>query len=61
MIDGRVVERPRGDHRVLKLNFGISSRKWLNWRPGEALRWKVETVSREGRGVVCKKPAPPRL
>jgi hypothetical protein len=31
---------------------------WLNWRPDEALRWKVETTDWEGRGVVCGKPAP---
>jgi hypothetical protein len=24
-----------------------------NLRPGEAPRWKVETVGWEGRGVVC--------
>jgi hypothetical protein len=34
---------------------------WLNWRPGSALRRKVETVDWEGRGVVCGKPTPPRL
>jgi hypothetical protein len=45
----------------LNLNFGLIDRTWLNWRPGEALRWKVETAGWEGRGVVCEKPAPPRL
>jgi hypothetical protein len=34
---------------------------WLNWRPGRTLRWKVETVSWEGQGVVCGKLAPRRL
>jgi hypothetical protein len=34
---------------------------WLNWRPGGALRWKVEIAGWEGRGVVCGKRAPPRL
>jgi hypothetical protein len=34
---------------------------WLNWRPGRAPRWKVETVGQEGRGVVRGKLAPPRL
>jgi hypothetical protein len=34
---------------------------WLNWRPGGALRWKVETTCWEGRGVVWGKPAPLRL
>jgi hypothetical protein len=32
-----------------------------NLRPGGALRWKVETVGWEGRGVVYEKTAPPRL
>jgi hypothetical protein len=34
--------------------------KWnlVNWRPGGALRWKVETAGWEGPGVVCGKPAP---
>jgi hypothetical protein len=32
-----------------------------NLRPGRTFRWKLETVGREGRGVVCGKPAPPRL
>jgi hypothetical protein len=45
----------------LNLNFGIFGRIGLNWRPDEALRWKVETVGWEGRGVVRGKPAPPRL
>jgi hypothetical protein len=61
MVDGRVVRRPRGGNRFLKLNFGLSGRFWLNWRSGGALRWKVETVGWEGREVVCEKPAPPRL
>jgi hypothetical protein len=34
---------------------------WLNWRPSGDLRWKVETAGWEGQGVVCDKPAPPRL
>jgi hypothetical protein len=45
----------------LNLNFGIFCRVWLNWRPGGALRWKVETVSWECQRVVCEKLAPPRL
>jgi hypothetical protein len=45
----------------LNSNFGLVGRTWLNWRPGEALRWKVETTSWEGRGVVCGKSAPSRL
>jgi hypothetical protein len=32
-----------------------------NLRPGEALRWKVETVGWKGWGEVCGKLAPPRL
>jgi hypothetical protein len=43
------------------LNFGLIDETWLNRRPGGALRWKVETTGWEGRGVVCGKPAPPRL
>jgi hypothetical protein len=61
MVEGRVVERSHGGHRFLKLNFGLSDRFWLTWRPGGALRWKVETVGWEGRGVICGKPAPLRL
>jgi hypothetical protein len=45
----------------LDLNFGLNGRIWLNWRPGEALRWKVETTAWESQGEVCGKPAPPRL
>jgi hypothetical protein len=36
-------------------------RSYLNWRPDGALRWKVETVGWEGRGVGCGKPTPSRL
>jgi hypothetical protein len=61
MVDVLVVERPHGSHRVLKLNSGISGRNWLNWRPGGSLRWIVETACLKGWGVVCEKPAPPRL
>jgi hypothetical protein len=42
-------------------HFGLVDKAWLNWRPGGALRWKVEIVDWEGRRVVCGKPAPPRL
>jgi hypothetical protein len=45
----------------LNSNFGIFGSSWLNWRPGGALRWKVETTGREGRRVVCGKLAPLRL
>jgi hypothetical protein len=45
----------------LNSNFGLVGRTWLNWRPGEALRWKVETAGWEGQRVVCKKLEPPRL
>jgi hypothetical protein len=37
----------------LNLNFGIFDEIGLNWRPGRALRWKVENVGWEGRGVAC--------
>jgi hypothetical protein len=53
------------DHEVaigsLNLILGLIDSFWLNWRPGGDLRWKVETVGREGQGVVCRKPAPPML
>jgi hypothetical protein len=36
------------DHVVaigfLNLNFGTFGRPWLNWRPGGALSWKVDTT-----------------
>jgi hypothetical protein len=35
----------------LNLNFGLIGGSWLNWRPGEALRWKAETASWKGQGV----------
>jgi hypothetical protein len=44
----------------LNLNFVISDRFLLNWRPDGALRWKVETVGWEGLGVVCGMLAPLR-
>jgi hypothetical protein len=53
------------DHAVaigpLNLNLVICDRFCVIWRPGGALRWKVEIIDWEGRGVVCGKPAPPRL
>jgi hypothetical protein len=42
-------------------HFGLVDRTWLNWRPGGALRLKVETTGWEGQGVLCGKPAPSRL
>jgi hypothetical protein len=42
-------------------HFGLVDRTWLNWRPGGALMLKVETTGWEGQGVLCGKPAPPRL
>jgi hypothetical protein len=45
----------------LNSNFGLFGSSCLNWWPGRALRWKLETTGWEGRGVVCGKPAPPRL
>jgi hypothetical protein len=44
-----------------KLNSDLAGGLWLNWRPGGARRWKGETVSWEGQGVVSRKPAPSRL
>jgi hypothetical protein len=32
----------------LNSNLGLIGGVWLNWRPDRALRWKVETVGREG-------------
>jgi hypothetical protein len=37
------------------------SGSWLNCRLDETLRWKVKTISWEGRKVVCRKSAPSRL
>jgi hypothetical protein len=45
----------------LNLNFGLVGGSWLNWRPGGALRWKVETTNWEGWGVWCDMSEPPRL
>jgi hypothetical protein len=45
----------------INLNFGLMDGLWLNQRPGGALRWKGETISWEGRGVVHGKPVPSRL
>jgi hypothetical protein len=42
-------------------HLGLVDKAWLNWRPGGALRWKVETTGWEGQGVVSDKPAPPRF
>jgi hypothetical protein len=35
----------------LNLNLGLVDGLWLNWTWGRALRWKVETVGWEDRGV----------
>jgi hypothetical protein len=61
MIDDRVVGRSRGGHRFYTQHLGLVDGTWLNWRPGGAFRWKVETTGWEGRGVVCGKPTPLRL
>jgi hypothetical protein len=45
----------------LNSNFSLDGRTWLNWRPGDALRWNGETVGWEGRGVVSGKSTPSRL
>jgi hypothetical protein len=47
-----------GPYTVILLEVYV---RIVNWRPGGALRWKVETVGWEGRGVRCSKPVPPRL
>jgi hypothetical protein len=51
MIDGRVAERPRGDHMFFKLKLWLFGKFWLNWRLGGALRWKVEIAGWEGQIV----------
>jgi hypothetical protein len=45
----------------LNLTLAYLLEDLLNWRPGEALRLKVETIDREGQRVVYGKPVPPRL
>jgi hypothetical protein len=42
-------------------HFDLVDRTWSNWRPGGALRLKVETAGWEGQGVVCSKSTAPRL
>jgi hypothetical protein len=60
MVDGLVVGRPRGGHRILNSKPWFSS-SWLNRRPDGALRWKVKTAGWEGWGVVRGKLIPSRL
>jgi hypothetical protein len=54
-----------GDHVAaigsLNLNLGLIDGLWLNWRPAEALRWKVETTGWKGEGVIYGKPTLSRL
>jgi hypothetical protein len=47
--------------RVCSLSRSFSNDWMDNLRLGDALRWKVEIIDWEGRGVICEKPAPPRL
>jgi hypothetical protein len=61
MIDGRVVERPSGGHKFLKLKLGLIDGLWLNWRPVGTLRWKMKTIGWEGQTVVSRKSASLRL
>jgi hypothetical protein len=62
MVDGRVVERPRGGHRFFKTqNFGLVVKTWLNWRPSGATRGKGRQLVGKVGEWVCGKPAPPRL
>jgi hypothetical protein len=62
MVDGRVVERPRGGHRFSKIqNCGLSSRAWLNWRPGGATREKGRWLIGKIEEWVCDELAPLRL
>jgi hypothetical protein len=62
MVDGRVVERPRGSHRFFKIqNFGLIAGAWLKWRPGGAIRGKWgQLVGKVGEWV-CGKPASLKL
>jgi hypothetical protein len=46
--------------RVCSLFRSFSNDGLINMRSGGALRWKVETISWEGRKVVCGKLTPPR-
>jgi hypothetical protein len=62
MVDGRVVERPRGGHRFFKTqNFGLVVKTWLKWRPGGATRGKGRQLVGKVEEWVCGKSAPPRL
>jgi hypothetical protein len=61
MVDGRVVERPCGGHRFLKLEPWNLWQVLDNLRLGGTLKWEVETAGWEGQGVVCRKMAPLRL
>jgi hypothetical protein len=62
MVDGRVVERPRGGHRFFKTqNFGLVDKIWLNWRPSEAIRRKQRQVVGKVGEWIRGNPAPPRL
>jgi hypothetical protein len=45
----------------LILNISLIGRIMVEMETGRALRWKVETVGQEGRGVVCGKLTPPTL
>jgi hypothetical protein len=46
--------------RVCSLFKSFSNDRLINLRSGGALRWKVKTISWEGRKVVCGKLTPPR-
>jgi hypothetical protein len=57
-----VVERPRVGDRCFISHFTRGLRgDWITWRPGRALRWKVEDRRLGRSGSVMSKPAPPRL
>jgi hypothetical protein len=62
MVDGRVVERPRGGHGFFKTQYvGLITETWLKWRPGGATRGKWRQLVGKVGEWVCGKLTPPRL
>jgi hypothetical protein len=57
MVDGRVVERPRGGHRFCKnLTPWSLAKIWLQWRPGGATRGKGrQLVGKVGEWYVASR------
>jgi hypothetical protein len=62
MVDGRVVERPRGGDMFFNNSTLWSLAKiWLKWRPDGAIRGKWRQLVGKVGEWVCGKPTPPRL